>query len=542
MPPPKKHSKRVPAIDPITEEAPEVRIGRFRDSLQNLMTGMGTTRDKRSYTRVRARGRTAVSDLDTQFVEDDLTFNIVSAPAEDMTREGWDLQGDHAEAIELELERIGTQAAIFEALQWSRLHGGALVVVGLDKQTAMPDDADEPDLSQPRQPGRVLWLQVYDRHEVNGVELNALGDVETYIVSVETAADDGTRKAKAVRIHASRCLRFDDAPAPRRVREAAGWGVSIMDRCGEPVKELNTAMAGVGVAVGNFSDTVLRLKGLTDILASDKAGSAKGRISQMSLMRSQYGMMVLDGEDNLGEVARNFAGVPDILDRLAERVSSASGVPVTRMFGRAPAGLNATGDSDIRNYYDRCASGQRLKVLPALVRLITIIAEGMSLDLVKAPVRVLFMPLWTPTSKEQADTHFTQAQTDKLYVELGVVDVGEVTKSRFSRSGYSVETEIDWEAREALKAEEGDDDLLDPKLAGGGAAGEDVQKTALNGAQVASAVDIVSKVALKQLPRDTGLGMLETFFGLSPKEAEDIMRSVGKTFFVAAPVTLPTVE
>lgn len=63
---------------------------------------------------------------------------------------------------------------------------------------------------------------------------------------------------------------------------------------------------------------------------------------------------------------------------------------------------------------------------------------------------------------------------------------------------------------------------------------EDVQATALNGAQVTSAVGIVQAVASRQLPRDSGLAMLERFFSLRREDAESIMGSVGSTFFIEA--------
>ena len=54
--------------------------------------------------------------------------------------------------------------------------------------------------------------------------------------------------------------------------------------------------------------------------------------------------------------------------------------------------------------------------------------------------------------------------------------------------------------------------------------------TALNGAQVASAMSIVAEVVAGRLPRATGVAMLIEFFNLVPAKAESIMGSVGKEF------------
>ncbi len=58
-------------------------------------------------------------------------------------------------------------------------------------------------------------------------------------------------------------------------------------------------------------------------------------------------------------------------------------------------------------------------------------------------------------------------------------------------------------------------------------AGDGVQDLLLNGAQMSAAVDIVAMVSAGELPRDSGLGMLQTLFGLSAQQAESIMASAG---------------
>lgn len=55
--------------------------------------------------------------------------------------------------------------------------------------------------------------------------------------------------------------------------------------------------------------------------------------------------------------------------------------------------------------------------------------------------------------------------------------------------------------------------------------------TALNGAQVQAARDVVAAVAARQLPRDVGVNMLVEFFNVDPSRAERVMGSVGRTFF-----------
>jgi hypothetical protein len=71
------------------------------------------------------------------------------------------------------------------------------------------------------------------------------------------------------------------------------------------------------------------------------------------------------------------------------------------------------------------------------------------------------------------------------------------------------------------------------------AAGVPAADTALNGAQVQAAAAIVQQVALRQLPRDSGVAQLVEFFNIGQDKAERIMGAVGKTFFIEAPAPTP---
>lgn len=60
--------------------------------------------------------------------------------------------------------------------------------------------------------------------------------------------------------------------------------------------------------------------------------------------------------------------------------------------------------------------------------------------------------------------------------------------------------------------------------------GDKVADTAMNGAQVQAATDIVQRVAGGQLPRQSGVDMLVQFFQLDPKQAESLMGDAGRGF------------
>jgi len=98
-----------------------------------------------------------------------------------------------------------------------------------------------------------------------------------------------------------------------------------------------------------------------------------------------------------------FSGLSDVLLRLGEQLSGALGVPLVRLFGQAPAGLNSTGESDFRNYYDNINSRQEADLRPG-VQLVYNLTYRSKLG--RAPPKTFNLPfrsLWQLKPQEKAE-------------------------------------------------------------------------------------------------------------------------------------------
>lgn len=151
-----------------------------------------------------------------------------------------------------------------------------------------------------------------------------------------------------------------------------------------------------------------------------------------------------------------MAGLPETLSALAVRLAAAADIPVTLLLGQSPAGLNATGDSDLRNYYDRRRSDQRSKVLPAvkrIVRLVFLSKLGPTKGREPKKWGIEFRPLWTPSLKEEAEIRKLDADADKARVDSGVLMPEEIAIARYSGSRYGREIRIDVSGRKKFLEE-----------------------------------------------------------------------------------------
>ena len=163
----------------------------------------------------------------------------------------------------------------------------------------------------------------------------------------------------------------------------------------------------------------LTIANLVDLVAAGGAETLRSRIQLMDLARSVCRAILVDAEkESFERVATSFAGLPEVMDKLMMRMSAAAEQPVTLLYGRSPAGMNATGESDIRGWYDNVAEGQTDELKPRLERLLTLMflaKDSPTRGVVPSQWCIEFNPLWLPTDKEEADTKKVIADT---YVAL----------------------------------------------------------------------------------------------------------------------------
>ncbi len=237
----------------------------------------------------------------------------------------------------------------------------------------------------------------------------------------------------ATEIHRDRLLVYPGIETTAQVRrERQGWGDSIFFRLWRVLQQWGTAVEGVGVLLGDKSK-ILKMRGLYELLGANDRATVEGRAASLFDLLSTYGIAIIDSEETLERFEASLTGVPDTLDRLTSRLAAAAGIPVTVLLGEAPAGLNATGDADVRIYYDRLAADRTSKIVPLVervVRLVLLSKTGPTGGVEPPMWSASFAALWQPTPSEQADIEAKQAQTDRTLVEGKIRTVDEVRAHR----------------------------------------------------------------------------------------------------------------
>lgn len=427
------------------------------DGWMNLFTSMGTNKDRLTRTKFGMLARIDRVQLEQIYRSDGLGRRIIDTVPQDGTREWIDIEGDPDGAILKELQRLKAKQEFRNLWRWARLYGGAIMVMGVDDGKSL-----EAPLDPERPVRKVIFLRVYDRWQVtwNSADINNdpasefFGEPEWYRVTPYGAGVDNFR------VHRSRTVEMHGETLPERERiRNNGWGDSTLQSVYEALRDVGTAYNGAANILTDFITTILSVENLAEMIAAGQEDVVKKRLEIIDLSRSILNTVILDKNEQYNKQASSIAGLPDLLDRFGLFLCGVTGIPATKLFGRSPAGMNATGEADLRNYYDDIKSEQEDRLLDPITKLKDLLVTARDGEIKSQNTddfQVKFRSLWQLTDKEIADTRKVVADTDKLYVDMGAVDPVEIAKSRFGGERYSMETEIDVELRESVKLTEED--------------------------------------------------------------------------------------
>ena len=328
----------------------------------------------------------------------------VDAVAEDMTREGIEIQSDMPPDDIEKLVRAfdDQQDALCETIKWSRLYGGAIAVMMIDGQRP-----ETPLRIETIQPGQFKGLLVLDRWLVQPslenlvTELGPdLGQPKFYTVVADAQALVNQR------IHYSRVIRIDGVELPywQRIAEN-GWGQSVLERLWDRLLAFDSTTQGAAQLVYKAHLRTYKVEKLRDLIATGgKAFEALlKQIEMIRLYQTNEGMTLMDASDTFETHQYTFAGLSDLLLQFGQQLSGALQIPLVRLFGQSPAGLNSTGESDIRSYYDNIAKQQRSKLLRGVIRLLRVLSMSVLGKPLPSGAAMRFKPLWQMSDQDKAE-------------------------------------------------------------------------------------------------------------------------------------------
>ena len=350
----------------------------------------------------------------------------VDCIAEDMTKAGVEYRGENdpedISKMEAGLVRHQVWHKCQDTIKWARLYGGAIAAVMIDGQ-----DPSTPLRLETIGPGAFQGLLVLDRWMVTP----SLEDLVTDIRSPDLGLPKYYRVVTAaagiprITIHHTRCLRLVGVELPfwQKISENM-WGMSVIERLYDRLIAFDSGTQGASQMMYKAYLRTLKIPQLRSLISA--GGPAyEGLLQQVQLMRnmqSNEGMSIIDADDTFETQQYSFAGVSDTLLQFGQQLSGALQIPLVRLFGQSPSGLNASGESDLRTYYDGINQRQEtmLRSFINIVSRVIAQSEGVRLD---PSFNFKFNPLWQITDDERAQIAERNTNTVLAAEAAGLVDI-----------------------------------------------------------------------------------------------------------------------
>ena len=459
------------------------------DGYVNLLNKYGTKQDNSEAYKFEREPVIPDMQLTGLYEGNGLFSKIIDTPAEEALKHGFDLnlKSDELNAfVEDALDDLEWEEKAATAIKWARLYGGALIVMLIDDGRGLEEPVDWEHIRS------IDELRVYERSIVQpdyaslyqqdyggkgaGNRVSKFGQPEYYYVSSIYGS---------FKVHESRCLVFRNGVLPEQTSNATYlfWGMPEYVRIRRALRETVTAHTDSVKLLERSVQAIYSMKGLASLLTTDDGeNQVLKRLQLVDTSRGLLNSIAIDSEGEQYDFKTfQFSGVKDVIDATCNMLSALTNIPQTILFGRSPAGMNATGDSDFESYYNFVEKIQRLMLKRNLRTLLDVVFRAgiASGDVTEEPdYKLEFNPLWSLSDTEQAtvdqtkaQTALVKAQTAQAYVDMQALDPTEVRRRLASDEEFDVEDII---------SEDDEDDLVQSLLGTEPSAMSDVEAAQKN--------------------------------------------------------------
>lgn len=381
----------------------------FSNSLFRLGWGSQSPIEATTYPLTRITDNYAL--LNSLYRDNWVVQNVVGLMVDDMLREWYKIKGnlspEKQNALNQMEQKTRLRARINEGLRWGRLYGGAagLIIIKGQEDLSQPLDVDM------IYPGAFQGLYILDRWQ--GITPNMGLVFESGEEVPESYSITDGQGHTVTTVHHSRIVRFTGRDLPRLERQAElYWGESEIEALYKDVAAHDNVSANMAALTFQANINTMEVKGLEQLLSMASPSIQKrfwDVMQAQSVMQSNFGIRLVEEGNKISNTQYSFAGLQDVYESMCLNLCGASHYPMTKLFGRSPAGMNATGESDLHNYYDYVDAQREAKLRPVLQKLLPVLAMSTWGD-VPDDLDFMFPPLWTPTAKEVSEIAKTKSE------------------------------------------------------------------------------------------------------------------------------------
>jgi uncharacterized protein len=362
-----------------------------------------------------------------------LSGQIIDSRAEDMTRAGINITtnegDDDIKDLRSKISKLKISQSLCSNTKWGDLYGGSIAVIQLRGQ----------DLSTPLDISTVskdqfLGLAVFDRWQLNPDLINIIKEgpdmgLPAYYNIITTASSvsgDAATPTGQIRVHHSRCIVSTGIQLPyfQAITESM-WGESKLERLWDRLIAFDNATMSMAQLIDRANLRTVGIEGLREIIAMGGEAQAglTAMFEMMRLMQVNEGITLLDKNDSFESTAYTFTGLSDVILQLAQQVSGAADIPLIRLLGQTPPGLNSNSEGDIRLYYDNINAEQEAELRDGWDKILRVMWRSTFGKDAPKDMEFTFVPLWQMSDLDKATLAKTKSETI-----IGAYDAGLVSQ------------------------------------------------------------------------------------------------------------------
>lgn len=241
--------------------------------------------------------------------------------------------------------------------------------------------------------------------------------------------------------NADRLLTFISHPLPDIVKPAYNFSGMSLTQLIEPyVGRWLKTVDSVNRLLSNFSVACIKTN-LMATLEGDGADDLSKRAQLFNTLKDNRGVMMLDMDsEDFFQINTPLGGLSELQAQSQEHMAAPTHIPLVKLTGITPSGLNASSEGELKVWYDYCDAYRKDFYDPNLTKIIRILQCHLWGEIDES-IKYHWEPLDTPTEAQLSKMRFEDAQADEIYLnaENPVVSRDEVrTKLRNARaSGYN---------------------------------------------------------------------------------------------------------
>lgn len=294
-----------------------------------------------------------------QIAQQGLIRACIQTVSDDLSRKWIKIDGcddpQKLEILENELKKLHIKDLFHKAVTTTGYMGGAFIFIDTGE-----DDLTLPlainDLSAELKEGSKVKFVVVDPVNVSPIEYNC----------IDPLRDDYMRprmwQVLGKRVHASRLLPFVENQPPMLLKPNYNFlGIPQAQILWDYVMHFNQTRASTARLLEKISLLVVQTD--MDAVLSDEHGIElfDAKMEFLERYRNNDSVFVCDKEsEGVMNVQTTIAGCTDVVRQSLELIACINRTPAVKLLGISPSGFNATGESDLKNYYDYISSKQEL--------------------------------------------------------------------------------------------------------------------------------------------------------------------------------------